>query len=418
MLKTVEDVSATKKRLKIEIPQEAIEKEISSAFRRLRAKVKLPGFRPGKAPMDLLEKRFGKEVETEAMEKLLPEYYNSALKEAELRPVAGPVLEEAPDFRRDAPLSMTFLVEVTPKIEDLKYEGIKVKDIPVSVEDSDVEDTLKRLQEQKAVYEPSDGPVAEGDVVTMDYEIKEEGKSYTDQAFKVGSDLMPKEFSDRFVGLNKGEEAEFEVSFPEDFKARDMAGKTYNFKVSLKDVKKGKLPAIDDDLAKDVGFDDLAALSKHIREHILHSKTETVKRILKAEIMKQLVESHGFEPPESLVQDELGRLIEEEAAKGRTDSKEVLMQELAPAAERHTKASLLLQAVGEKEGVEVAEADVRAKVKSLSEQMSLSEENVMKYFITRDGSLDGLRHSIFEEKVLDLLLERAEIEKSDMEKGV
>ncbi|GAB4390268.1 MAG: trigger factor [Thermodesulfovibrionales bacterium] len=417
MLKTIEDVSATKKRLRIEIPGDVIEREIAQALGRLRQRVRIPGYRPGKVPTALLEKRFGKEIESEAMEKILPEYYANAIKEADITPISGPVLEEAVDFKRNAPLSMTFLVEVRPRIEDLRYEGIRVTEIPVSVEDRDVEETLKRLQEQKAVYEPSEEAVEAGDLVTMDYEIKEEGARHADQVFKVGSDPMPPEFSEKFLGMKKGEETEFELTLPEDFQAAEMAGKRYTFKVSLKDVKKARTPAVDDDLAKDVGFDDLEALRKHIRESILQSKGETVRRIMKAEALKKIVESHEFEPPESLVEEELARIVDEAAAKGRKDAREVLMEEYRPAALRHVKATLLMQAIGEKEKLETTEDELKARVQGLAERMHLTPENVMKYFISRDGSLDGLRHSIFEEKVLDLILDRAEIVKSESEKG-
>lgn len=413
MLKTVEDVSSTKKRLRIEIPSEAIEKEIKDALDRLRLRVKLPGFRQGKVPLSLIEKRFGRDAETEAMEKVIPAFYADALKEAKIRPVANPVFEEAGDFKRHNPLSMTLLVEVKPEIKDLKYEGIKLKEIPVGVEESDVEGTLKRLQEQKTVYEPSEEPVGRGDLVTIDYELKDQGRSFTDQIFKVGSEAMPGEFSDRLVGLKKAEEAEFGVAFPEDFHAGELAGKETAFKVAIKDVKKGTLPPIDDELAKDLGFDTLEALKEHIRVQIMKSKEETVKNIMRAEAIKKLVEAHEFDAPESLLEAELGRLVDEARVRGSKEPVEALREELRPAALRHTKAALILQAIGEKEEVAVTEDDLRGKVQWLAARMSLTPDNVMKYYATRDGSLDGLRDSIFEEKVMDLILQKAEVEKGD-----
>lgn len=413
MLKTVEDVSSTKKRLRIEIPPEAIEKEIKDALNRLRAKVKVPGFRQGKVPISLIEKRFGREAESEAMEKVIPAFYADALKEAKIRPVSNPVFEEAGDFKRNNPLSMTLLVEVRPEIKDLSYEGIKVKEVPVSVEEGDIEGTLKRLQEQKTVYEPSEEPVEKGDIVTLDYELKEEGRSFSDQLFKVGSAAMPEEFSERLVGMRKAEEAEFGVTFPEDFQVKEMAGKQAGFKVAMKEIKKGSLPPLDDELAKDLGFDDLEALRGHISEQILKSKEETVRNMMKAEIIRKLVDSHEFDPPESFVEGELNRLVDEARGKGRREPEDALKEEFRPAALRHTKAALILQAIGEKEGVGVTEDDVKGKVQWLAEKMSLTPENVMKYYVTRDGSLEGLRDSIFEEKVMNLVLDKAEVEKGD-----
>src|SRR5512135_1926550 len=133
MIKTVEDIGATKKRLKIEIPAEVIEKEIRDSIEKLRRKTTIPGFRTGKAPIDLIEKRFGKEIESDVLERVIPQGYIEALREANITPVANPVLEEKSDFKRRQPISMTLTVEVMPHIENLNYEDIPLKDIPVAV---------------------------------------------------------------------------------------------------------------------------------------------------------------------------------------------------------------------------------------------------------------------------------------------
>lgn len=411
MLKTIEDISETKKRLRIEIPPDAIEKEIKAGLDRVRVKAKIPGFRPGKAPTALLEKRFGKEVEAEALEKTITSVYANALKEAEIKPVSRPVFEQTDDFKRNTTLNMTILVEVRPKIENFNYKGIKVKDIPISVEESDIEQTLARLREERAAYEPSQEPVKTGDLVVMDYEIKETGETVKDQVFKVGSDLLPAEFSENLAGMNKTDEKEFEVAFPENSHLKDLAGKRLSFKVSLKDVKKVNLPALDDEFAKDVGYENLPALKEFIGQRLLKSKEDAVSNIQKAEVVKKVLEVHEFEAPESLVEGQLGQLVAEARAKGRKETEEALKEELRPSAVRQIRVSLLLDAIGEKAGIEVTEDDLKERIQGLSEKLSLTPENVMKYYIARDGSLDGLRHSIFEEKVLDLLLEQAVIEK-------
>lgn len=146
MLKTVEDISTTKKRLKIEIASDTIESEIKDSLEKVRQRAKIPGFRPGKAPLSLIEKRFGKEIEAEVLEKVIPEKYNAALREASLSPVGMPELEEKFEFKRNTPLNLSFIIEVLPKIENLDYENIKVKDIPFSVEETDIDKTLTRLR--------------------------------------------------------------------------------------------------------------------------------------------------------------------------------------------------------------------------------------------------------------------------------
>lgn len=411
MLKTLEDISATRKRLKIEIPAEAFETEIKAGLEKLKGRTRLPGFRPGKAPTALLEKRFGKEVEAEAMEKVISTTYASIIKEADIRPVASPVFEHADEFKRNTPFNITLLVEVMPRIEVLSYEGIRVKGIPVGVEDADIEQTLERLREEKAVYEPTEEPLGAGDLAVLDYET-DIGMTAKDRVFKLGTEMMPKEFSEKLLGLKKDAVAEFDVNFAADYYLKELAGKTVKFKVTIKDAKKAGLPAIDEEFAKDMGMDDLGALREHVRSRILKSKEDAVRSIQKAGIVKQILDAHPFEAPASLVEGELSRLLSEARAKGNKDGPpdEALREALMPSALRHTRASLLIQAIGDREGITVTEAEMHNKVQWLSERMSLSAENVLRYYATRDGSLDGLRHSIFEDKVLDLLLEKAVIE--------
>jgi trigger factor len=412
MLKSVEDISATKKRLNIEIPSDAIENEIKTSLDLLRRKTKIPGFRPGKAPVALLEKRYGKDVEAEAMEKLIPSFYSEAVKEADITPVTQPAIEGGVDFKRNAPLSLTVTVEVRPRVETLSYEGIEVKEIPVTVSDEDVEKTLERLREDRASYEPSAEPVADGDLLVLDYTAGEDREPVKDYVFKVGSPAMPETFSTGLVGAKKSEPVTFEMEFPGDFAVEGLAGKKENITATVKEVKKVSLPALDDEFAKDLDFDDLAALRMHIREKLEESQGNSVANMMKAEIVKKILESHEFEAPAALVDAELAHLVASARAQGREDEPgDELKEGFRPDAERNIRASLLLQMIGEKEGTDVTEDDLKEKLVSLSGQFGLSPENVMKYYISRDGSLEGLRNSVFEDKVLDLLLERAHIQK-------
>jgi trigger factor len=413
MLKTVEDISATRKRLKIEIPADAMEKEIKDSIDRLRARTKIPGFRPGKAPAALIEKRFGKEVESEVIEKVIPQYYAEALKEADITPVSMPSIDGGINFKRNEPFNLTLLVEIRPEMEGLNYEGVKVKAVSADIEESDVEATLERLRQDKATYEPSEGPVKDGNIVIMDYEMKDSGKSFTDEVFRVGSDLMPAVFSEKLIGLEKGGEAEFEVEFPGDYYSKELAGARDTFRVSVKEVKEVVLPDIDEEFAKDLEFDTLDALKDHVRERLGRNKKDAALKIMKAEVVGKIIESHDFEAPESMVEEELKHLVANEKARGGGEADEALRERFLPDARRRVKASLLLQVVGEKEGVEVTEEDVKLRVKEVAEHSSLTPENVMKYYISRDGSLEGLRHSVFEDRVLDILLERADIEEGE-----
>ncbi|MDA8171892.1 MAG: trigger factor [Nitrospiraceae bacterium] len=418
MLKTIEEISPTKKRLRIEIPPQTIEKEISDSLQKLRQRAKIAGFRAGKAPMGLIEKKFGKDVEGEVLQKLIPKIYSETIREAQLKPVDDPVFEEMGDFKRLEPFNMTLLVEVMPKIDGLNYTGIKVREVDTDVQDKDVEDVLGRLREEKAVYEPSEGPLVEGDMAIMDYRFSGGGegdeKAFESQVFKVGSENMPPDFSRGLAGRKKGESFDITVEFPGDYPLKDMAGRQVVFHITLKDAKKVKLPAVDDELAKDIGRENLEDLKVHIREQVLKSKKQTVLRMQKAELMKKLVESHEFDAPETLVGKELSGLVEEAAARGGKDADlQALREGLRETARRNVKASLLLELIGEREKVGVSEEDLKKKIAELALRLSITPENVIKYYVSRDGSLEGLRHAVFEEKVMDLVLEKAQFEKVD-----
>ncbi|HXX54184.1 MAG TPA: trigger factor [Thermodesulfovibrionales bacterium] len=418
MIKALEDISATKKRLRIEIPADMIEQEIRDSLEKLRRKTTIPGFRTGKAPIDLIEKRFGKEVESDVLERIIPMGYVDALREANITPVANPVLEEKSDFKRKQPISMTLTVEVMPSIENLKYEEIPLKDIPVAVSDADVESVLRRQQEEKATYEPSGGPVEVNDLIVVDYSSEADGVEAKDQIVKVGGSMFPEEFTQKVLGKGKGEELSVEASFPEDHPLEHLAGKHLTLKVKINDIKKVNLPAVDDELAKDIGFQSLEEMRKRIGEEIEKAKRNEVAKIQKAEIIRNLVESHEFDIPESLVERETEVLASAALShKGGTEptdqERDTLKQEVRANAVRNVKASLLIETIGKAQGVSVAEDEVKRAIVSLAQRLSVSPEQIMKFYVSKDGSLEGLKGSLFEEKVLDLILSKAKLEKGE-----
>ncbi|HXX57776.1 MAG TPA: trigger factor [Thermodesulfovibrionales bacterium] len=415
MLKTVEDISATKKRLKIEISADTIEKEIQDSLEKVRKTAALPGFRTGKAPIGLVEKKFGKRVEEEVLDRMIPQVYADSLKKADITPVADPVIEEAIDFKRHRPVSMTITVEIMPKMEHLIYEGMTVKEIETAVDDADVDSVLKRSQEERASYEPSEGPVTMDDLVSFDYSAKDNDLEVKDQVFKVGGSLFPEEFSRKLIGLKKGDELRIETTFPEGHLPEKLSGKSLAVDVVMKDIKKISLPVLDDEFAKDMGFETLGALKEHVRNEVLKAKKNEAARIQKAELLKKLLDSHDFDVPESLLEGELAALVSRETAKGdgeeTASDAETLKERLHPDAVRNVKASLLLSAIGRKEKVVVSEDDLKNAIISMAMRFGVPPEKLMKFYLSRDGSLESLKNSLFEEKVLDLILSKAVAEK-------
>ena len=417
MLKAVEDISSTKKRLKIEIPTEDIEKKIKDTLEKVRQKAKIPGFRPGKTPMNIIEKHFGKSAEAEAIEKIIPEFYEKALKEADIVPVSQPALGSGINFQRNNPLSLDLTVEIRPKIENLDYSNIKVKDIPVTITDEEIESSLKRLQEGKATYEAAEKEIEAGDLITVDYEIKydDQTSSAKDQVLQVGIEGLPKEISESLIGKKAGDIAEVEAPFPETFHVKALAGKKTFVKNVIKAVKKKNLPAIDAEFAKDMGFETLEGLRTGVKEEIESAKKNQVMKVQRDEILEKLVNAHTFDVPESMLEKELSAMLHELKSAGKTGEKddETLRSELKPEAIKTAKAMILLSIIGEKEGVTVTDDEIKAKIMDISQRLSMPPESLMRIYIQKDGSLDGLRNSIHGQKVLDVLLSKAAKEKGE-----
>jgi trigger factor len=440
LLIAVEDINTTKKRLKIEIPADVIEKEIEDSLKKVRQKAKIPGFRPGKAPVNLIEKRFGKEVEAEVLDKVIPEYFSKALKEAELIPITMPIFDERLDFKRNNSVNLSFTVEVMPKIENLNYENIEIKDIPVDVDEADIENYLKKLQEEKAVYEVAEKAVEKDDLVTFEYlDCKLTGgeslPSLKEQISKMGNEIFPIDIMEKVMGKKKGEFVEFTTTFDEHYKLKEFAGKTVDIKVMISEIKKKNLPEIDDEFAKDIGFENIPEMKEKIKGRIHAIKKEHIVRLQKAEILNKILESYNFEVPETLLTKEMESLMLQESlsqkgsrettpedssleqegivANQSSEDMEKLQTELKDRALKNVRASIIVDAIGQKEEINVKDEEVNNRISLIAQRLSTTPEAVRNFYNYKEGSLEGLKHSIFEDKVMDLLLSKALIKKGE-----
>ncbi len=410
----VEDLSSTKKRITIEATADEIEEEILKALDDLRVRTKLPGFRPGKVPIALLEKKFGKDVEKNVFEKLIPQYYSNAIKEARLVPLAHPVFEKS-DYQRKSDFKIVCSVEVRPVIEDLNYEDIPLKKREVTVKEEEVEMNLENLLKSKSTYEPVDRAVKKDDLIVIDYDVIQDNETYSDQFLKVGSDSFPENFFDPLIGKNKGDTVEVQVSFPDDYGKKEFRERTLDFKVHIKDIKELVIPELDDEFAKDVGLDTLPELKKKVKEGLEASKKDGAIKAQKEELIKALIERYDFELPESILNAELKTLVSE--AKGKEQSKdkseEELEEEFRNEAIQNVKAMILLDTIGEKENITVSDDELRQRLMMLSRMMNMTPEALMQIYVSRYGSLEGLRHTIYREKVADILYTKAKIQKGE-----
>ncbi|MBI4686253.1 MAG: trigger factor [Nitrospirae bacterium] len=419
MLKGVEEISSTTKRLKINIPSDIIEGEIIKAYDKLRASVKIPGFRPGKVPQAILEKKFAKDVQMQVIERVVPEYYSKALQEAEIAPVTYPNIEEKLELVRNQPLSFTVTVEVKPKIGNLKYEGIELKERTFSVEDAEVESAIKGLQESRALFQVSEEPIKEDDMVIVDYDALADGEPVKELSAKgypiiLSYQGVPKEFSEALLGKKQGDTADVTMHFEDTHANKAVAGKDVLFKVSVTEAKKKVLPELNDEFAKGVGLKDMEELKKKTHDDIYKGKKHQTEMQYKKELLNLLISSHDFDVPPSMLREELELLVykAKEAAKRKGEAlkgEDELRKEHESAARENVKGVLILEAIGRKEKVEVTEQEVNKLIEEIAEGYNISVEEVKKFYLTRDGSLDSLKIKLYGDKVLDFVLEKAAV---------
>ncbi|MEN2994803.1 MAG: trigger factor [Thermodesulfovibrio sp.] len=408
MLKGVEEISATKKRIRIEIPADIVEEEIQKTLKEIQKKAKIPGFRPGKAPISIIERKFGKEAEADVLERLVSEYYQKAIKESNIKPLLPPVAEDAIDIKRNEPLSFDLIVEVRPEIKDLSYENIQIEEISTEVKDEEVEEVLKRLSKERGSYEPIEGPSMYEDLVVIDYKT-DIGKEAKDYVYKIGAGPFPEDFSKALEGRKKDETFNVTVNFPEHSIA-DFAGKSVQFEITVKEIKRRySIPY--EELYKELGFEDIDSLRKHIRESLEKAKKEQALEKQKLDILNKLLETYDFELPEGLVELEMKRITQEYEYLGIDVIQN--MDKIAETAKRNVKAYILIDTIGEKEGVSVSEEELKQEIVNIAKKYSITPQGVIQYYMSRDGSLEAIRNRVFERKVFDILLQKAIIKKEE-----
>ncbi len=407
MQKRVEEVSPTKKRFIIEVPPDVVEERIISSLKKIGRTARIPGFRPGRAPLSILNKRFGKDVEREVLEELIPEVYTKAVQEENLSPVAPPQFEDY-QFQRKSPLKMTFTVEHRPEIEGLNYEDITVTEEEITIEDEEIERVLKSFAAERARFTDVDRPARKDDIVIIDYEIVEDGQKAEKQMVQIGNKNVPSGLSEALEGKSRGDEFEAKVEFAEDFPNESLAGRAVTFKGVIKEVKEVRIPELDDELARDAGFKDFDELKEKARESLKKAKTQAQIERQKEEIVEELLKRHDFPLPESMVQEELDYLINQEKQQRPDASEEQLREELKERAERNVRATILLDVIAEREKVDLSEEEIKDRIMKVSYEMHMSPEVFMQLYLQEPEAYFRFKESLKREKALDLLLDRAE----------
>lgn len=435
----VTELGPVKRALKIEVPEEDVKREFERAYAELNRQVQIPGFRPGKAPLALLEKRYAKAVEEDVIRRLVPDYYDRAIRQAGI----VPVLVEVPPLdrvkiRKNAPLSFTATVEIKPKIELRDYRPpnpISLKPDKRAVTEEQVTRALEALREQHAPLGAAapGTALAEGLYAVLDVEgfldlAPLEGAKKEGQLHKVGSKvpILGLEVDEHLVGKKEGEYVEISQPYTAAHPDPRLAGKTVVFRVRVGAIKQKQLPPLDDEFAKDCGpYSSLAELKDKIQTEMERVLKRDIEESYKDTILKRLDETHHFEIPETLLERELMAMIRqalESRLRQRPGSLDLrdpvvrqeevkrLREEFLPEAKRRVKIGLILEAIAEKEGLIVDEEDVAAEIARLASALKLPQEEVRRLVDAGEESRDELRGRILADKALDFVYRHAVIQ--------
>src|SRR5512136_1212009 len=361
---TVEELGPSKRVLHVELPPERVADRVETVFREWGQKLQLPGFRRGRVPREVIRRRFEAEVHEEVLRALIPDSYQEALTQAAIEPVSQPAVEDI-HFHAGEPLRYRAVVEVKPPVTVQDYRGVALEREKVEVSDQEVDRALEYLREDAAEYVPMEGwPALKDDLVILDHEGSLHGKPFKGGSGKnltvaLGHEGYLPGFTQQLAGMQKGESKHFSLPMPADYPRKELAGRPVEFQVTVKEVKKRRVPELNDELAKSVGdVETLGALRDKLRQQLQQRKTREQDAALKRALMEKLVQRHTIEVPEAMVERETATVLEELAmtlratggkAEGLPDNPEALKAQARETAIRRVKESLLLEAVARQE---------------------------------------------------------------------
>lgn len=415
----VEEVSQVRRSLSFTVPDSVVNKELDKAFRSMRRGAQLPGFRKGKVPLRLLEARFGPQIAEDVASELIDQSWRQAMPEFE---VAGrPALEEKGELKRGTAFTFKVGVDVVPTIEAQGYSGLEVPFAADAVSDDDVETALeRRLQGQARFAEVTDRAVQAGDQVLAKVKLVDGEDVLLDEPgtlITVGSERFYPGIDALLEGLEVGGSKEAEATIAEGALRSDLAGRSGTATVEVMAIQARVVPELDDTVAKDMGFEGGAdSVRPAIRMELESAAQEAGRNDARVKLLQKLVEIHDFEVPQAMVAEQFEALQEEMKVR-RTYAgadprsiqfSEAELNDLQSRATFAAKASVLLMAVARQESIEVSDEDVSAKIEEIASMRNQTAAAIRGY-LEREGAMPTLNDRILEEKVLEWLLENAEL---------
>lgn len=413
--------------LTVEVDAETVKTGLDAAFTKVSKQVSIPGFRKGKIPRGMFEKRFGVEaLYQDALDIILPEAYAKAIEETGIEPIDRPDID-VEQMEKGKELIFKATVLVKPEVKLGEYKGLEVEKLDTEVTDEDVDNELKSLQEkQSELVVKEEGTVAEGDTVVLDFEGFVDGEAFEggkseNYSLEIGSGSFIPGFEEQLVGLEAGAEKDVEVSFPEEYHAAELAGKPATFKVKIHEIKTKELPELDDEFAKDVDeeAETLEELKASIKARLTESKKNESEQNLRDSLVRQATENAEIDLPEVMIETEVDRMLQEFEQRLQMQGmnlelyfqfsgqdEDALRNQMKVDAEQRVRTNLTLEAIAQAEALEADDEAVNEEMKKMAEMYNMPEEEIKKAL---GGNLDNLKADLKVQKAVEFLVENSKI---------
>ena len=415
---TVENIKGLNKDLKVLIDKETMNSYMDEKYEEIKGTVNLKGFRPGKVPKEVLKRQFGKAVFGEVLDKVLKETSTKALEENKIKPAGQPKLD-LKTYGEDKELEYVLSVTELPKVDVKSIESIKFDQYSVKIDDSETDKRIKEIAKNQPSFKDAspDTKAKEGDLVILDYQATVDGKEFKGSEGKntqltLGKDLFLKGFDKQLIGVKKDDEKIVDAVLPENFPEKELVNKAAKFNCKILNVKNPEEVKIDDNFAKNLGAKDLNDLKTLISKQINDEYKNSLDQLAKNQILKEIEKIKVDEVPENLIEEEVKILSqgmdEDEAKKNKAKFTET--------AKTRIKTGLILNEFGEQNKIQVTEQEIQAEVQKQLRMMPGQEKMVMDFYQKNPSAVASLRGTVYEEKILNLIKEKAKPNKKEISK--
>lgn len=419
----VEEVSSIAKKLHFEVGAERVDQEIERAFRKIGKTAKIKGFRPGKVPLSVLEQYYGGQMEQEVLGRLINDTYFKALDDHAIAAVGEPRIVDSSGVARGQAFTYQAEIEVKPSVTAKDYVGVALQKEIFELDPKVIDGRLEELRASRAQLEVSARELAQtGDTVIIDFEGFIDGQAFEggqagDFSLELGSGALIPGFEEQVAGMKRGEERDVQVTFPEDYGQKNLAGKPATFRVLLKEIKEKVVPALDDEFAKGFGVETLSDLRAQLESSYVNQETGRIDNDLRERLVRELIERNPFEVPAAMTAKQLEYMYSNISNRMRSQGLSPEMLGLNPqnfaeryreAAINQVKGTLLLEAIGKQEGIAVEDGEIDGRLEEIAKMANAPLDMVKKYYAGAEAR-EGLLAQIAEEKVVRFLIDKARV---------